>query len=205
VIQSDLLTQLPKNFYLDAFWSVGLNDNNLSSDAGDEIDWTVGWGTKVFDKLGIDLHISYYDLFDIFHYRNEDLIFPYAEINYGDIDLFDWLHFTPYLALENPFSAKGDDLSSGILAHAGIRHTINVIDMVDIVGRFDFLYDDGALGLDNSLIGRYEIGMQWKVNKYLSIAGPWIKYSDLYTRVSAFDPRQDEIVYGGGLILIFGL
>lgn len=193
---------VPYGFYLDAFWSVGIDDSDFNSNTGDEIDWSAGWAKKVYGELGFDLRLSYYDLYKIFDYTKTDLIFPYAEINYGG-KVGDWLNVTAYVAAENPFFADFDDMSQGLLFHCGLRPTLILTDSIDIVSRIDFLYDDGALGLDNAVIGRYEAGLLFKLTEHIAISAPWVKYSDIYTELADFDPRENEFWWGGGLVLTF--
>lgn len=192
----------PYGFYLDAFWSAGLDDSDLNSDAGDEIDWSAGWAKKVFGDFGLEARFSYYDLFKVFDSTKTDLIFPYGEINYGGA-ANRWLNITTSVAAETPFTADFDDLSQGLLLHWGIRPNFTVLEFLDIITRFDILYDDGALGLDNAVLGRYEAGLLWKLTENFSISAPWVKYSDIYSHIENFDPRKNEFWWGGGIVLTF--
>lgn len=195
---------LPKGFYFDAFMSLGLDDSEFSSDLGDEIDWALGWSSKIYDKIGVDARVSYYDLHDVFDFTKEDLVFPYLEVNYGEVRPFTWFGFTAYASVENPFTAQEDNLSQGLLTHGGVRYAFSCAEFLDIAGRLEVTHDDGALGLDTAFLCRYEIGLVWKLNEYITLNVPWIKYSDLWSSVSGNDPREDELFYGGGIILNFG-
>jgi len=55
MLWTDLYLNLPKNFFVDLWWSADLQDSDLSSTGGDEFDTVIGWRTKLF---GLDAVIS---------------------------------------------------------------------------------------------------------------------------------------------------
>jgi len=55
MLWTDLYLNLPKGFFVDLWWSADLQDSDLSSTGGDELDTTLGWQNKLF---GLDAMVS---------------------------------------------------------------------------------------------------------------------------------------------------
>lgn len=195
VIQTDLFISLPKGFYFDLWHSAGLDGTGLSSDYGDEIDYTVGWNGKL-GEINLDLGVSYFDLVDLFKLPHGDLIRPYLELNKG-FDITESHRLTPYVYLGFPYSAKGDEFGHGFFVRSGIKHAWQITPELTLNQKTNLFFDNGACGFDSGILGEYRCDIGWQISKSTTIDLISLKFVTPFTSLS--DSRETEIVYGVGI------
>jgi len=199
VIQTDMFISLPRGFYFDVWHSAGLNGTDLSSDYGDEIDYTIGWSGKV-KGIGLDLGVAYFDLIDLFEAPHGDLIMPYLEFNKG-FDISKNHRLTPFVCFKFPYSAKGDELGHGFRTYLGTKHAWQINPKLSFNQKINLLFDDGACGNDSGVLGQYQGGISWQASKQLTLDLISVKAVTPLTSLS--DSRETKIVYGAGITYRF--
>lgn len=196
VIQTDLFISLPKGFYVDIWHSVGLDDNNLSSNYGNELDYTLGWSGEIKGFL-FDTGISYFDIYKTFENSGEDIIQPYVVLS-KEIPVSNSV-FSPYLKAELPFSAKNSN-SKGIYLYAGINHLLELTEKLSVNHEMYFLHDNGAFGLNSGIIGGYNAGLSYNISNHVILEPILIKTT---TPLFGAELRKTETVFGSGITFNF--
>ncbi|KPJ55272.1 hypothetical protein AMJ47_00100 [Parcubacteria bacterium DG_72] len=195
VIQSDIFVSFPRGFYFSVWHSAGLDGTGLSSDAGDEIDYIVGWNGEV-KGLNLDFGILYFDLVDLFRSPQGDIIQPYLELS-KDFNVFGNQKLAPYVWFGFPYSAKGDEFGHGFYTRLGVKHVWQIGPKFIFSQKANLFFDDGACGFDSGLFGEYRCSLSWQISKSTTIDLISIKAIDPFTPLS--DNRKTEIVYGMGV------
>jgi len=197
VIQTDIFVSLPKGFYFDVWNSTGLDDSNLSSNFGDEIDWTVGWSGNVIEKTYLDVGLAYYDCYELFRSKEYDAFAPYIEVG-RPIEL-DSHTLTPFGRVE--WNLPVDSLvNSGTYSYAGIKHGWKISKNFLLKQKVDFLYDSGSFGVNSGWIGRYQGELSWQVFRVLSIEPISLKAR---TPITSMPGHKTETSVGAGATLSF--
>lgn len=199
VFQSDLLISLPLGFYFDFWHSMGLDGTGLSTDLGDEIDYTLGWNGNL-KGIGFDLGFSYLDFIDLFKMPKGDVLRPYAEIN-KEFKITEKNIITPYVRWDGSFPAGANSPKGGQWFSAGLKHIWQINEIAALQQKLFTLYDTGALGFEKAIIGQYHIGLGWSVAKSVTLELPNFKISTPFTSVN--DGRKSEFVIGAGLSFRF--
>lgn len=195
VLQTDLYLLLPKGFYADLWHSVGLDGTSMSSDFGDEIDYTFGWTGGDVKGLGVDVGVTYLDLVDLFDGRR-DLLYPYLEVN-RKFPLFEKSFFIPYVRVERYFPLASESFDGGTYLQAGMRHLWDPISLLTISQRVGVLYDDGAFGLGAGFVGQYNLNLGVNVAKGITLDVPTVKFTAPMSSFS--DGRETQTVIGIGV------
>jgi hypothetical protein len=195
VLQSGLSINLPIGFYGEIWHSAGLDGTNLNSDGGDEIDYAVGWsGNNILGGLGIDVGVTYIDLKDLFTLPRKDLLIIHNEVNWQTkISITSSL--TPYIKYEG-FLPAPEGPKAGNILHLGIRHTWTPDASVFSLGQeIGGLYDNGACGAREGLVGKYKLNLSYKILKNASL-----DFSTTCTwKIHNASDRQTEVVPSVGL------
>lgn len=199
VLQSDLFISLPLGFYFDFWHSMGLDETGLSTDFGDEINYTLGWGGTL-NGFGFDLGFSYLDFIDLFKMPKGDVLRPYAEIN-KEFKITEKNILTPYARWDGSFPASGNSPEKDQWFSLGLKHVWQINETAELKQKLFTLYDTGALGFAKAVIGQYNIGLGWNVTKSVTLDLPNFKISTPLTPVN--DGRKTEFVIGAGLSLRF--
>jgi len=201
VLQTDVFIQLPRGVYIDFWHSVGLDGTDMSSDYGDEIDYTLGW-SGTLKGFVLDTGVSYFELVELLDIPQGDVIQPYIEVSKG-FNTNKSQSLTPYFRVEFPFPAKGSSPEKGILTYGGLRHTWQGSPMLTMNQEVYVLRDDGAFGFDSAVVGQYHIRLSWNYFKRINIDFLSLDVSTPLTSVSDADGRKTEVVVGGGLTFNF--
>lgn len=203
VLQTDLYLQLPHGFYLEPWISTDFN-RNFANDFGKEIDWNVGWAGKI-DGFGLDLGASYFDLVRLFSANGPigDIIELHGEVNRSfRLIAFDRAHtITPYLRFEGKLPIR-EEVDKGLYAHVGLRHSWQIFSSLRLDHSVETFYDTGAFRFRPALIGVYQVGLNWKLTKSISI-GPQVKFSMPLAFQGMPDRRRGEAAFGGGITFEF--
>lgn len=197
VLQNDVFVSLANGLYFNVWHSVGLDDTDLSSNFGDELNFTLGWNGNT-DKLGLDMGIIYIDGLPVFEMIQGDSLMPYIELNRG-FDITDKYSLTPYIKLELLFPLNGDHSSGDILG--GIKHNWQLFDRFAINQKAYLLYDNGVWGSNDGIIGGYNMDSSWKLSEKLAINPLMLKVTTSVTSLN--DGRKTEMVFGTGLTFHF--
>jgi len=197
VLQNDVFILLANGFYFNIWQSVGLDDTDLSSNFGDELDFTLGWNGNI-DKFGLDMGIIYIDGLPVFEMAQGDSLMPYIELNRG-FDITAKHSLTPYAKLELLFPLNGDYSSSDI--SGGIKHNWQLSDRFAISQKAYLLYDNGVWGFDDGVIGGYNMDLSWKLSEKFAINPLMLKITT--PMASLNDGRKTEMVFGTGLTFHF--
>lgn len=193
VLQTDLFISLPRGFYFDIWHSMGLDDTKLSSNYGDEVDYTLGWAGNI-KGLGLDLGLSYYDCFKIFRGSGYDAFVLYSEAS-KPIQLSRTHLLTPFVRFE--FQLPTGDLKNGLYSYAGVKHSWQITPKMTIKQKANLFYDTGAYGMKSGLLGHYEASLSWQLTKYFSVEPLNIKARLPIT--SFHDERKSDVAFGTGI------
>lgn len=205
VVQNDLFIRMPYGFSVDIWHSVGLDDKDLSSNGGDEIDLTVQWAGKMkflpwpeaqkirwsfgaayfvlpeFEKIGGDFYEVYFVAERGFQANEQHTI-------------------TPYIKVEAMFPSSGKSSLIGTYSHFGVKHLWKITSWLSLNHELSLMYDSGVCRADNGLLGKYSIGLNLRVYKAVSLdLGP-LKVS---FPIAGAGDRKPEVAYGAGVNLTF--
>ncbi len=203
VLQTDLFFTLPHGLYFDIWHSSGLDGTGLSSDGGDEIDFTVGWTGEIekLQNIKLDLGISYFDCYDLFKMPSGDFILPYLNVSKEFPVLKDHC-LEPFVFFQFPYSAKGNEYGNGFIVRSGMFHHWNITDSLAICQRVNLTFDDGAWGNDSGLLGEYRFDASWKITDRITLDVISVKVARPFSNFS--DGRDGtEAVYGAGIKICF--
>ncbi len=192
VVQTDAFLTLPKGFYLDFWWSAGLNDARPSSNFGDEIDYTAGWSGEIGKKLVLDIGVAYFDLWPLFETGGDgNVVKPYAKLS-RTFEVGKKHELTPLLAIEYHHPLK--DMPSGAYTWTGLKDVWTVTKLLSLSQEAGVLYDSGAYDSQKTFVGYGAWEANWQVTKQFSIQLPSIR---LAVPVNDSD-RKTEFTYAAG-------
>ncbi len=183
VVQTDLFFSFRNGWYGDLWHSAGLDDNDLSSNYGDELDWSAG-RAGVWRGFGYDVGVIYIDAVGLGRMPNGDVWGPYLKLS-RELGAC-----TPSLKLES-YIPGGTAIEGGWLIHGRVACTKTTTSGFATTLSLGPTYDDGAFGFLPGTIGVGE----------LSLSIPWrgVTLSPFYkiaTPILGADDRQTEDTYG---------
>ncbi len=73
LLWSEFNLNLPKGFFVDLWYSYGLDDNNISSNYGDEIETQIGWAGDLFKNINLGLSITLFNTYPIGDWWDGDI------------------------------------------------------------------------------------------------------------------------------------
>jgi hypothetical protein len=193
VIQSEINIMWPGRTapYLN-FWNSASPRGGLSSDGGDENDWTVGLKHLTEGGLLVDVGITYFDVADLFDVPRDDIYNPFLELS-KEFEVSDSHKISPYLRFSPYYPAKGSSPEKGLYVNSGFRHTWQIDPKLDLSQKMGLIYDDGALGLDSGFLGEYMLGFDYKLTESLTL-NPCLR---LFTPLTVEDSRKTVAAIGG--------
>lgn len=200
VIQTDLLISLPKGFYLNIWHSAGL-DEGLSSNYGNEINYTLGWSGKLRETK-LSLGLSYFDCADLFIMPRGDLVFPYLEIS-KEIKVSKSHTLEPYVSFGFPFSAHSNEFGHAVFYRAGVYHFWQINEKFRLYNKANLFFDNGGLsGYDSGLLGQYRCDFSYQISKSITLDLISVK---LNTPLSSLSDERNKtnISYGAGIKIRF--
>jgi len=182
VLNSSLILSLPNGIYVGTWHSVGLDNTDLSSDFGDELDLFLGFSNS-YEKINLDAGIIYIDVHNLAKIPEGDVVYPYMELNMPMANL------TPFVKVECSFPIVGIEPIKGTLSFIGTRHVWKLNKTIHVNQEIKTMYDSGAFGFDSGWIGQYSISLNIKsFNIHARGAYP-------LTELSQRDPKM---IVGGG-------
>lgn len=199
VVQNDLTISHKSGMYFDLWVSTSLKNAGVSTNYGNEIDYTIGWAGEL-SGIGIDAGVSYWDIVTLFKMPEDDIIQPYLELN-KKFNVIEGHVFTPSIRVEYAIPARGNDASSKVLhIHSALKHGWEISKEVSLSQKVILTYDNGAYGADKALVGAYEFNPSYKVASWLALDGS-AKVISPFTHVN--DGRKTEWIFGAGLSTSF--
>jgi len=189
VLQTELSIAFPKfeGGYFKLRQSMGLDGTGLSSDYGDELDYTLGWTGK---KRGIDLDVgvAYLDLWDLLKGPKGDMLLVYLELSK---ELKFQIPLTVYVKIEDFLSPTGDRSWQGVWYRVGINQYVNIIDdSVFFEHDLYLLADDGAFEAESGIVCGYQSRLGWNISNDLTVDIS----AKMVFPLSSFDDRKFEVV-----------
>jgi hypothetical protein len=183
-MQSDWTVDFPGCGYGNVWVSFGLDDSNLSSNFGDELDLTVGCAGS-FRGFNWDTGLLYIDVVPLMAVEN-DIVDPYISLSrsFGSWGLT--LKVESYLPV-------GGEIEGGWLVH--LRGSTSV----SVAGRSfglapSLTRDDGAFGFDPAWMSQLIVSTDFAVGDSGVILTPKLKVVSPLTSVD--DGRGTEVAYG---------
>lgn len=198
VLQTGLTYAAGGGFFLDLWHSSGLDGTSLSSDFGDETDYTVWWSGKV-ESLDLQVGLAYFDLFPLFSTKN-DILQPYGEVT-RSFALTTSHTVSPYIRVEVGIPMRDGVPRRGAHAYFGTRHDWHALPFLAINHRGWLLYDTGAYGFDNGVLYGYRLDTNWAITKALTVSVPSVKFTGPLAGIH--DRRKHEGIVGVGFSLWF--
>lgn len=196
VLQTDLCLSLPKGFYFDIWHSAGLDDDDLSSNFGDEIDLTGGWTGEIGKNFYLNVGLIYYDIYPLLEGDQLDAFVPFIEAGRN----FEVGSHTivPFGRLE--VNLLTGDTNSGVYLFAGVKHVWKLPADFSIRQKADLFYDSGGFGMIPGLLGRYEGELSWQVSGIISLEPISVR---VRTPLDSIPDRETEAAFGAGATLYF--
>ena len=198
VLQNDLFVSLPYDFFIDVWWSVGLDGTGVNSDFGDEVDYTIGW-SGALEEFNLTASFGYYDLFELGTDEGGDVFFNFLEVSRAFPDVLDGHTLTPYLNATMYFPHKWD-VSDGVQPVLGLRHSWLVTRWLSANSDIGFIYDSGAFDFEPGFLWKYQGTLDWRLNDHLTLNLPQIKAR---VPLEPLNRREAVAVYGAAIIFNF--
>ena len=202
VIQTDITTAFSNGLELGIWHSAGLNDDDLSSDFGDEIDYTMGWSGKI-KETNVSGGISYFDIFELGTRKKgdgaADVIRPYVAASQS-FELSESQKLGPTAKLEGRMRAYGD-ANLGLTLYLGAQHGWTINPQLSFNQKLRLVDDTGSIGFEKILLGRYDAGFVYDLGKTVS----WNVFSVTATTpiTSPKNGQKSGATLGTGLIFRF--
>ncbi|MFH0830779.1 MAG: hypothetical protein V1895_01840 [Parcubacteria group bacterium] len=193
VLQSNLTISGSSGFYVDLWWSTGLDDSNFDSNFGDEADVTLAWAGELA-RIGVDLGVTYITISPIDNLPQDDLVDSFIKMSKGFSVGQNSL--SPYAKLEKYLSQSDALFGGGTHLRTGMTHSWQFNKAWNLGQDFYALRDFGAFGNDPGWLGSYSLALNWQARKNLSVTLLRAKASDA---LSGMSDRDLELAYGCGV------
>lgn len=190
VVQSDVTVSWKNGLYFNLWGQSNLDGH---SNAGREVDATVGWNNRHL-KLGL----TYFDLNPPLDASRADVLRPFLEAPWP-IKIGERHTLTPYLRLEYLHATRQSETNSGTFSIVGLRHAWNATSTITLDHVGWLLYDSSVFRSDTGVMGRYELRVRWKVGEKLTIDPLLFKLS---VPLSSIDDRGVETMVGAGMSVV---
>lgn len=191
---------LPAGTYIDIWGSAGLDDNDTSSEYGDEVDLSIGWKGPI-EKLGngvvAELEVAYYDCNKVGTTPKGDFFQIQAGLSktYGA--------FTPYIIGKLCFPTGVADPEGNLRVHMGVNHCLQLAEKVSLSHSPELVYDNGSYGRDQEWLARYCASLDVALSENITLSAIKIKFSTPITDIPESDGRKTELVWGSGFSIAF--
>ena len=165
---------LPNNFFLDVWWSIDLQDDEISSTWGDEVDFTLGWQSKLWDMDAV-FSVSQYicapfgELWGKSNAWSQDFILS-KKISLNEDHSITPSFWVGYISINDNFE------EGAMFTLPNIKHEWKKpfgIENLTFSQTAMLAWDDGFC--DNSSDGlflRYTPALNWQISDRLSITAP---------------------------------
>lgn len=185
VAQYDLFVDFRGPCYADLWISTGLDDDDFSSNVGDEIDYNVGC-TGSYRGFSLDAGVLYVDAHRLGQGPNGDVVDFYVAMSRS------WGEWN--LTLKPEFYLPGgSSLEGGWLVHLKANREWGLSDRLSLSITPEIVVDDGAFGFAPGWFGLVELGLNTRVTDRVLLR-PMVKLSTPITNVN--DGRDSEWAAG---------
>jgi hypothetical protein len=203
MLWSELNLELPKGFFMNIWHSVGLDDNELSSNDGDEIDITAGITRKIFD-FDVSLSCTFFNLYKLGDWSNNNVMSDTIKISKE----FYFKRHTIIPELWVEWVHETDKFNDGAIElFPNITHVWNKpfsIEPFTFFHKTIIVWDDGHNFAGNSSDGvflRWCAGLDWSINKHIVLTLPG--FTGLKRLTNPHDGRGDEHSWNLEMKLLF--
>lgn len=203
MLWTELNLELPKGFFVNIWHSVGLDDNELSSNDGDEIDITAGITRRILD-FDLSLSFTFFNLYKLGDWSNNNVMSEAIKISKE-------FHFKnhsirPELWIE--WVHETDKFNDGAIElFPNITHVWNKpfsIKPLTFFHKTIIVWDDGHNFANNSSDGvflRWCAGLQWSLTQRAVITLPG--FTGLMRLSQPHDGRRNETSWSCEIKLLF--
>ena len=129
---------------------------------GDEVDLVLAWN-KSIESYNFSIGVAYLDLIELTNLPDGDIIQPFVSLEKE----FDPVSF--YVKVETPFPSRGGAPKNGYHVFGGIRNVWEFYPQWSFGQDLQLMYDSGACGFDEGLIGRHEMALNYSMIENLSL------------------------------------
>lgn len=195
VLQTSVTAATPSGVYANIFHSVGLDDGDLDSNFGDEIDVAIGWSGDIAGLVTLDANVAYYDIHELFHMPQGDIVVPYATLTrawkLGNHTL------KPRIQEWGFIPAYGDSGAATSLTGLGLKHEWKIFDFLTLTQEADAKHDNGGSpDTDSGWLVDYSIGLSWPITEHITLEVPGFRAVVPLEEFS--DGREVECIGWGG-------
>lgn len=153
VITGDIKVDFANGVFLGVWQSFGLDDSDLSSNAGDETDYTIGLAkpvaTSLVDDLTATVAFGYYDVGDPLKFQ-DDILYFNGRLDKGIGEVWGWETST-YVAGEF-YTFTGDNGDGGWDLYLGVNCSRDILGS-NVSIDTSVVFDDGTFGFDPYIAG----------------------------------------------------
>jgi len=201
VLQTDLFANFQNGLWLNVWHSTSLDNSDLSSDMGDELDIGFGFTNELPGGLSFDIGVHYFDCIDLLHMTKGDVIYPHAEIG-RVIDINEQHSIKPFLHLSGLLSAYADEFGHTVYYRGGIGHEWKMTKSININQKAQLFYDKGGFcDYGSGLLAEYFLNSSYRLSGSVTIDFLSIKAAMPLSSLS--DDREFEVVFGAGITITF--
>jgi hypothetical protein len=204
-VEQSSLTASYRGFYMSLWHSTGIS-SDLLGNPGAEIDFYLGWSgnlswlnVPILDEVEMDISLSYQDYSALFSRMKDDFMGLEMEIK-RPWKLGERHVLAPFIGLEYYYPLSGESNQQGVYASMGLKHSWKLMESVTLEQSIRSTYDSGTYGMESGFIGAYTVSLQWKVTEQFRVDLGQFQY---IVPISHFGDRGNEIVWGGGIRIVF--
>jgi hypothetical protein len=173
VIQTNLTFRNSSGAYFEIWLSTGFNNEFVNGDYDDEIDYTLGWQSRI-SRLYLDVAVTYFDQIRLFYGPYNDVIMGSISLEYPILvnlsHIAPYAKYTPYIVPDNK-----TEFSGGSLYSIGVKGNACLVKKVKLLPSLQLTYDNGAFGVSPgsfvsvSTLLNYEISKRatWNVIEFV--------------------------------------
>lgn len=193
VVQSDLCFSFKNGLYVDLWNSRSLQGSWNDGGLGNEIDYQIGWKSKVAKDLTLNVGVTYFDTSKVFTFGGGDIIYTHAFL------LKDFKHLSVTAGYENYTTMPRSGFRGGNLISLGAsKHQLFFGDKLSLRAGIACVYDTGTIGTHTGFIMRGSAGADWNISKHLTFNVIGVNY---YVPLTVHDKRTTDAVVSSGITL----
>jgi len=173
-----LRLNLPKDFFLETWHSYGLDDNDFSSNYGDEVDLTIGWNKTVGNYMFL-FSVGYWNLHPLENWNDKDVLAPIFSVsrNFAIAE-----NHSLSAGVQFDFIGAINDFDNGAIAILpSITHRWEKVfqsDLISFSHTLGLMWMTGgekmAITEADDLTVKYSAGTDWNISKNFFITAPGI-------------------------------
>lgn len=179
------------------FHSVGLDDSKLSSNFGDEIDFTLKHQSRFGElkQFTLGTQVSYWDCHKLFSAKPADVVAGTVTLSRSIFP-----GGTGSVTFDQYVSTNLKVFDSGCRVTLKVNAAVPISENLSLSFAPAIMRDDGAFHLEPAWIGQASIALEWKAGR-ATIHFPKANLTKPFSRTH--DGRGSEIAWGGGASFSF--